>query len=185
MRTAILAFFLAAIPLAGCDGPTVVVDGTQIEAAAPGEESYALEVYVSEGDQIYLVTDTSDGTRAAARVSAGLSSFLDPAEARTLLSTRQGAMATPTQEQVAVTLPGFSVRVQADDATADGGGENARVAVNLGGQEFEVNSTGDGPTGQVQTRISGLSAEAARSMIVDMDELDPGVQQQMLDALGL
>jgi hypothetical protein len=185
MRKLLFALVAGALALAGCEESTITVSGAEAPVAEGSAESYTLEVFVSDGDQVYLMTDAGDGAMAAARVSAGVSSFLDPSEARALLSQRQSAMSQPTQEQVAVTLPGFSVRVNADPAAAEGGGENAHVSVNLGGQQFEVNTAGQGETGQVQTRIGGLSAEAARAIIVDLDELEPGVQQQMLDELGL
>jgi hypothetical protein len=184
MRKAMLAIAVAAFAAAGCDEPTVSINGTAVEAVEAGAETYTFEVLANEGDQVYLFTDASDGTMAAARVTAGVSSFLEPGQARTLLSERQSAMGAPTQEQVSLRLPGLSLEVHADDAAA-GGSEAARVSLNVGGQQLEVNANGQGETGQVQTRIAGLTAETARAIIVDLDEVDPGVQQQMLDALGL
>jgi hypothetical protein len=83
-------------------------------------------------------------------------------------------------------IPGFSMRVQADE-TMSGSVDNARVSMDIAGRQFEVNTSdaGDGMTENAQVRLAGMSAADTREFIVGEDEIDPGVQQQMLDALGL
>jgi hypothetical protein len=51
--------------------------------------------------------------------------------------------------------------------------------------EVNTSDAGDGMTENAQVRLAGMSAADTREFIVGEDEIDPGVQQQMLDALGL
>lgn len=178
--------------LAGCSVEGTGPDGTReggLEggpAEAAAAESYTIELYVSETERLYLITDASDGSRVAARVADGAAALIEPAEARTLLAERQGVIGEAPQETVSFAIPGFSMRVQADQ-TEPGSGDNARVSMEIAGRQFEVNAADAGAGGpeNAQVRLAGMSAADTREFIVGEDEIDPGLQQQMLDALGL
>lgn len=196
MRGRIAAGLLSALALMACDSVNVSTtassDTASPEAAAASSEQFTIEMVVNDGEQIYLITDASDGTRAAARVQGGVSTFLDANEARTLLTAQQGALQTPEREAVGVTMPGFNLSIHADDGSSDTGadtsGGNARVSVDVGQRSFEVNAGGGGGSDagdHAQIRMAGMSAEDTRQFIIEADGLEPGVQQQMLDALGL
>ena len=160
------------------------VEGDPTEEAAG--ESYTIELYASDTERLYLITDASDGARVAARVAEGTATLIEPAEARTLLAERQSVIGDAPQETMSFAIPGFSMRVQADE-TMSGSVDNARVSMDIAGRQFEVNTSdaGDGMTENAQVRLAGMSAADTREFIVGEDEIDPGVQQQMLDALGL
>jgi hypothetical protein len=122
----------------------------------------------------------------AARVAEGTATLIEPAEARTLLAERQSVIGDAPKETMSFAIPGFSMRVQADE-TMSGSVDNARVSMDIAGRQLEVNTSdaGDGMTENAQVRLAGMSAADTREFIVGEDEIDPGVQQQMLDALGL
>ncbi len=181
----IVAALLAACSVETNTGAEGGLEGAPEEAAASAE-TFTIEMFVSETERLYLITDASDGTRVAARIADGAATLLEPAEARNLLAERQGVVGDAPKETVTLGIPGFSLRVQADDNTGSTN-DHARVSVEVAGRQVEVNATEAtaGGTENAQVRLAGMSAADTREFIVGEDEIDPGLQQQMLDELGL
>lgn len=174
------------IALAACDpaAPTTDAPGD-----APGAaEGFTLQVLADEADRIYLVEHT-DGRSAAARVSGGVSTFLDSGDAQGLLADGRSAMGDAAgQEVVSLRVPGFSLSIKGDaDSAETGGGERATIDIGVAGKQIAIDADGVDGGGQERAvvRVAGADAAEAREFITHADELDPGVQQQMLDALGL
>jgi hypothetical protein len=187
-RRVVFAAWLVAALAWGCSaeyqaGRTGGLEGEPQEA--PATETYTIEIFASAAERLYLITDASDGTRAAVRVAEGAAARIEPAEARALLAERQGVVGEAPRETVALSLPGFSLRVEAN--ASDFSGESARIMLDVAGQQVEVNAAdaASGPSGEALVRLAGVSAEETREFIVAEDGIDPGVQQQLLDELGL
>lgn len=187
-RRVVFAAWLVAALAWGCSaeyqaGRTGGREGEPQEA--PATETYTIEIFASAAERLYLITDASDGTRAAVRVAEGAAARIEPAEARALLAERQGVVGEAPRETVALSLPGFSLRVEAN--ASDFSGESARIMLDVAGQQVEVNAAdaASGPSGEALVRLAGVSAEETREFIVAEDGIDPGVQQQLLDELGL
>jgi len=188
LRVVFAAWFVAALAW-GCSaeyqaGRTGGREGEPQEV--PATETYTIEIFASAAERLYLITDASDGTRAAVRVAEGAAARIEPAEARALLAERQGVVGEAPRETVALSLPGFSLRVEAN-ASDPSGGESARIMLDVAGRQVEVNAAdaASGPSGEALVRLAGVSAEETREFIVAEDGIDPGVQQQLLDELGL
>ena len=181
----IVAALLAACSVETNTGAEGGLEGAPEDAAAAAE-TFTIEMFVSETERLYLITDASDGTRVAARIAEGAATLIEPAEARNLLAERQGVVGDAPQETVTLGIPGFSLRVQADDNTGSTN-DHARVSVEVAGRQVEVNATEAtaGGTENAQVRLAGMSAADTREFIVGEDEIDPGLQQRMLDELGL
>jgi hypothetical protein len=183
-RRVVFAAWLVAALAWGCSaeyqaGRTGGREGEPQEA--PATETYTIEIFASAAERLYLITDASDGTRAAVRVAEGAAARIEPAEARALLAERQGVVGEAPRETVALSLP---VEANASDLS---GGESARIMLDVAGQQVEVNAAdaASGPSGEALVRLAGVSAEETREFIVAEDGIDPGVQQQLLDELGL
>lgn len=180
---------LAALTLAACseqgsigEPPTAEQQARQAaEIEQQAANGYTLEVFESEGDHVYVVSHPQSGRQTAARSHEGVASLMDPDQARTLLGDRQSAMAVPAQEVLNFSIPGFAFAVKADGSDS----ENAQIALQIAGQSVNINAQGPDGAGSAVVRITGADEEAARNFITQADEMDPGVQQQMLDALQL
>ncbi|MFZ4122792.1 MAG: hypothetical protein ACOYKM_14160 [Caulobacterales bacterium] len=180
---------LAALTLAACSEqgsigapPTAEQQARRAaEIEAQAANGYTLEVFESEGDHVYVVSHPQTGRQTAARAHAGVANLMDADEARTLLGERQSAMAVPSQEVLNFSVPGFAFAVKADGSES----ENAQIALQIAGQSVNINAQGPDGAGSAVVRITGADADSAREFITKADEIDPGVQQQMLDALQL
>lgn len=185
MRGFGFACLAAAFVLLGCSEQGTIgtppSPETQAESAARAAEGYTLEVLATEGDQIYVVSHPQTGEATAARVHNGASALLDLQTAQALLTERQAAIGAQQREVISFSVPGLSFSVRSDDPNSD----TAQVQIQAGGQEVNVNADGSGAGENAVVRITGVDAQAARDFITEADGLDPGVQQQMLDALKL
>ncbi len=183
MRAPIFLLVLAMAALAGCDRviERSVDQVAERAAAAPGEGWTMQIAGAGDDDAVFLVT-SPDGKTAAARVSGGVSTLIADTEAQGLISTSQAALSEdPPPEKVAITAPGFSLKVSADDTA---GAERGRVRINVGGVSVAVDGDdADGDSGIV--RIAGVNEEAALKFINDIDDLSPEVKAQMREKLGL
>jgi len=93
-------------------------------------------------------------------------------------------------QRVAIQLPGFDLRVAADDDTdGDGDGDHGRVNLSIGGQQQVVVHADEGGPGDADdrafVRITGADKDSARDFINDAEELSAEVKTQMLTELGL
>ena len=132
-------------------------------------------------DAVFLVTGPA-GQSAAARVAGGVSTLIGDTEAQGIMAVGQAAMAADAPpEKVAITAPGFSLKVSADDTEAAGRG---RVRINVGCVSVAVD--GDDTNGdRGVVRIGGVNEAAALKFIEDIDDLSPEVKAQMREKLGL
>lgn len=178
MRALLLALTLS---LAACvDVDTAPAAG---QAAKPAG-GYTLEVRAADGVATYLVRGP-DGRSAAARSAEGRSALLDVDAVASLGEFRAAEEASP--EVVNLRMPGFSLRVNANEEA----GDNGAVAISIGsggGQRVEVNAQdggADDAADRAHVLVTGVDEAAARDFIVKADTLSPEVQAQMLAQLGL
>ena len=182
MRWVIAA--LALVGVAACGEGMATVD------ARDGHHGYTLEVRALEGAQTYLVT-APDGKVVAARAAEGASAVMDTARAQALLNDPPPVSDDDdVPQRVAIQLPGFDLRVAADDDTdGDGDGDHGRVNLSIGGQQQVVVHADEGGPGDADdrafVRITGADKDSARDFINDAEELSAEVKTQMLTELGL
>lgn len=186
MRNTLAALGLL-VGVVACD--VSVQQGGEGESGGAQAQGYTMEVLATEAERVYIVT-APDGQSVAARArEGGGSALLETREAQSLLQehaeemTAESAAEDGAQDVVRLALPGFSLDVRSRDGGK--GEEAADVSLNIGGGAIGVQASGDGADGRAVVRIAGADAEGARNFITDADDLDPGVQQQMLDALNL
>lgn len=175
MRWMIAALALCA---AACS-ETELAGGPDSDNPAGG---YTLEVRADQDVQVFMVT-APDGRMVAGRATDGVSSLMDGEAARAF--TVMPASQEPLPEVMALRLPGFDLAISAKE---DGSGEEgARVSINAGGRQVEVNAQDDGGGGseRAHVRITGASESDARDFVAEADDLSPAVQAEMLTALGL
>jgi hypothetical protein len=143
---------------------------------------YTLEVRADQDVQVFLVT-APDGRAVAGRATDGVSALMDTQEARAFAVLPAGE--EPLPEVMALRLPGFDLSISAEGAASEA--EGARVSINAGGRQVEVNARDDGAgeTDRAHVRITGASEADARDFITKADELTPETQAEMLAALGL
>lgn len=176
----VLVALAATVGAVACSPPASREAEAETERAAP-DEGYRMQVFATEAGKTYLVA-RPDGVQVAAMVDAsGAAKLVDAGDAHGAIADAAGASPTPSAEQVDVSLPGFRLKVAADE----GGGDAAQVHIEAGGAKVEVNAS-DGPgSEQAVVRVAGASAEDAREFIADAEGLTPDVRAAMLEKLGL
>lgn len=161
------------------------VNGPGIDAGGGG---YTMEIRTTQGEQTYLIT-TPDGRVVGARAAEGASALMDSQRALALAGDPPPEGEAPP-EVMSMRVPGFEVKVNADEDSGGGDG-NARVAVSMGGSEgmnVVVNANEGGPgdaDDRATVRITGANEEAVRDFIQDAEELSPEVKTQMFAELGI
>jgi hypothetical protein len=178
---------LALIGLAACSPGTVEVTGDNGEkVTVDGSGGYTLQVVGDDAAQVYIVT-APDGRVAAAKSEGEVSTLLGAAEAQNAVARQQTAMAAASAdgsggENVNIQVPGFSLQVSGDG----GNGEAAKVRMQAGGFDLDVNSADDGTGNErAAVRIGGVDADSARQFIDDTEGLSAEVKAQMREKLGL
>ncbi|HRO03135.1 MAG TPA: hypothetical protein PLS69_05980 [Terricaulis sp.] len=166
---------LAALALAAC---------SEAELAGAPEDApggYTLEVRANGDAQVFLVTGP-DGRSTAGRAAGGVSALMDTEAARAFTVLPENE--EPLPEVMSLRLPGLNLSIAAE---GDTGEEGARVSINAGGRQVEVNARDNdaGDTERAHVRITGASESEARNFIAEADKLSPEVQSEMLAALGL
>lgn len=180
MRMRTLVILLAASVLAACG---VVVNGESGKGGADiqlGEGGWTVQIAGDDANQSFLVTGP-DGKQSAARVTDGTSALIAPSEAQALMAispTGDGAL----DNKVSIQAPGFSLKVDADDANDQGRG---RVSIKAGGVDVFVDGEGDDANGRGRVRIAGLDADSARKFIEENDDLSADTKAKMREQLGL
>ncbi len=152
---------------------------------APAGESYTLEIRASETDQTYLIT-APDGRVVGARAAEGASALMNSERARALIDDPPSMDVPP--EVLSLRVPGFDLRINAEEGGADG--ESGRVALSIGaeGQQIVVNAEEGAPgdaDNRAYVRISGADEDAVREFVEDADGLSTEVRAEMLAGLGL
>ncbi|MDX2233948.1 MAG: hypothetical protein NW200_05575 [Hyphomonadaceae bacterium] len=188
MRLALIAA-VAVLALAGCSRlvEKSVEASVGEHAAEPGKE-WSMQVLGDDAARVILVKGP-DGRTAAARVTKGVSTLIDDTEALGLIGESQAALAAadadgaPT-ERVAISAPGFSLKVAGDDE-AGGTDGKGRVAIMASGVSINVDGDDAGGEGRGLVRIAGVNDRAAAEFIDGVDELSPEVKAQMREKLGL
>jgi hypothetical protein len=177
-----MRFLFAALAL----GAAACSSDINIGDAAPGE-GYTLEVRANAAEQTYMVTG-ADGRMVAARASDGVSSLLDANGVQALAATPAPTSDAP--EVMSMRLPGFEMKIGAEDGNPDGGDANVDISIGgADGQRIHVNAdegaTADDGDDRAHVLITGADETAVRDFIRDAEELSPEVKSQMLAALGL
>lgn len=174
MNRLLLLGFLAVLGACSVDVST--------DAAGPAG-AYELQIAANEATQFYLVTGPD--SRAAAKVENGVSSLVDPNEARLALGEARAAAADlepmPEDHNVNIKLPGFELAVSGHEE----GQDRAQIAINAGGREVHVDASDGSRTGQALVHVTGASESDARDFINEAEDLSAETKAQMLDALGL
>lgn len=175
-----MRWMIAALALCAAACSETELAGGPDSTNPPG--GYTLEVRADQDVQVFLVT-APDGRTTAGRATDGVSGIMDAEAARAF--TVMPAGEAPLPEVMALRLPGFDLSIAAEGET--GAAEGARVSINAGGRQVEVNAREDGAgeSERAHVRITGASEADARDFISEADELSPETQAQMLAALGL
>jgi hypothetical protein len=111
--------------------------------------------------------------------------MVDDAEVSAMMTRTQAALAaTQPPEKVAITAPGVSIKIAADETDGDDNGGRGRVAIDVGGVSIHVDGDDDGG-GRGAVKIGGVDSKAAAKFIEGIDEMSPEVKAKMREKLGL
>lgn len=167
---------LAGLALAACGD-------AQMAGSDDPPGGYTLEVRADNDVKVYLVT-APDGRAAAGRAAGDVSGLMEPEAARAF-TVMPASEDSELPEVIALRVPGLDLSIRAEGETSDA--EGARIAINAGGRQVEIDAQDDGAGGneRAHVRIRGASEKEAREFIADAEELSAETQAEMLAALGL